>query len=265
MSSIDIHSRGGGKRVRDLLGSCFATLLLGGTYNRPMYLVSPWLSDFRLFDNQFGEFRDLFTFRPDFGENPVILFSEALTEIANRIPIRIITWSNPTSRSFVDNFRNAERIQIKIEAAKKDHQKGLLSEQFYFEGSMNFTYSGVYKNAEKILCSPAYERDQVKMVVSDGHGFMNLAHGPTVVFVGPAEGHGKKLDLLLDLAIHVGVGEIALERSIAQHALVELLDNHFNGGRATEFVERCCRNRLRHGYSPCRVAEPSENGPSLSF
>jgi len=157
MHSRDIHSRDGGKKVRDLLASFFGTLLLDAPSNRPIYLISPWLSDFKLLDNTFGQFRDLFRNHDNFGENSYILFSEVLIETSERIQIRVITWPDANSRAFANIFENAKNVKIRFEKTQKDHQKGLLSDLFYFEGSMNFTYSGVYLNKEKITCNAAYD------------------------------------------------------------------------------------------------------------
>ena len=157
MPSRDIYSRDGGKKVRDLLASFFGVLLLSGTNDKPMYLISPWLSDFKLMDNAFGQFKDLFRINTSLGENSHILFSEAFLEASGSVPIRIITWPDVKSKAFACNFVGAKNIQIKFEKDQRDHQKGLLSALFYFEGSMNFTYSGVYKNREKIVCTAAYD------------------------------------------------------------------------------------------------------------
>jgi hypothetical protein len=157
MSSRDIHSRDGGKKVRDLLASFFSTLLLGVPCKRPMYLISPWLSDFKLLDNAFGQFKDLFRYQNNFAENRHILFSETLIEVSDRLPVRIITWPDTKSRAFAAKFDKQRRVQVKFEKAQKDHQKGLLSELFYFEGSMNFTYSGLYVNREKITCNASLD------------------------------------------------------------------------------------------------------------
>lgn len=159
MPSRDIHSRDGGKKVRDLLASFFCTLLLDGVSQRTMYLISPWLSDFKLLDNAFGQFKDLFRYQTNLAENQYILFSETLIEVSDRLPIRIITWPDDKSRTFADNFKQVKRVQVKFEEAQKDHQKGLLSDLFYFEGSMNFTYSGVYRNREKIICNAAFDSE----------------------------------------------------------------------------------------------------------
>jgi len=159
MSSRDIHSRDGGKTVRDLLASFCVTLMLGSSAKRPMYLISPWLTDFKLLENSFGQFKSLFTFQSSISENPYILFSEALAEISSHMSIRIITWPDEKSIAFVKKFDKHLDIKVKLENSQKDHQKGLLTDLFYFEGSMNFTYSGVYRNKEKITCNAAYDAE----------------------------------------------------------------------------------------------------------
>ncbi len=168
MSSRDIHSRDGGTKVRDLLGSFFGILLLDDACSRPLYLISPWLSDFRLLNNRFGQFKDLFSKQIDLADNPYILFSEMLIEVSFRVPVRIITWSDVNSEAFTTKFEGIDRVEVMFEKSQKDHQKGLLTDLFYFEGSMNFTYSGVYKNREKITCNAIYDTDG-KIKVSEAY------------------------------------------------------------------------------------------------
>ena len=168
MSSRDIHSRDGGKTVRDLLASFFVTLMLRNSATQSMYLISPWLSDFKLLDNSFGQFKTLFTLQSSVSENPYILFSEVLVEISSHLPIRIITWPDEKYVEFVKKFDNFPNISVRFEDDKKDHQKGLLTDLFYFEGSMNFTYSGVYRNREKVTCNAAYDA-QGKLKINEAY------------------------------------------------------------------------------------------------
>ena len=159
MSSRDIHSRSGGVTVRDLLASFMSTVLINAKDGRPIYLISPWLSDFILFDNTIGQFRDLFVHQTNVTENKYALFSDVLAEVAVYNPIRVITWPDETSLRFVKRIQSKNNISIKIESDKNDHQKGLLCDFFYFEGSMNFTFSGVYRNGEKVTCNSNYYQD----------------------------------------------------------------------------------------------------------
>jgi len=151
MSSREIWSRAGGTEVRDLLASLLASRLMLDREPNPLYVCSPYLTDFPLFDNSFGQFQSLFRVRPDFGEQAHILFSQVLIELSNRMPIRIISvegiFALPFLRSTVRV--NAPNIYGRF-ATELYHEKGLLCVGFYLEGSMNFTYNGVYRNAEKL-------------------------------------------------------------------------------------------------------------------
>lgn len=154
MPSRDIHSRDGGKKVKDFLGSLVANLLLSPNLVKPIYLISPWLSDFCLFENKFSQYRDLFNHRLEFSENPSISLSHALIELSHKVPVRIMS-SQKFSERFLALFSDEKRIEIKFKEDTEgtEHQKGFLTESFYFEGSMNFTYSGVFRNKEKITCN----------------------------------------------------------------------------------------------------------------
>ncbi len=155
MSSRDIHSRDGGRKVSDLLGSLLVTQLLLRRADAPLYIVSPWLSDFRLLDNRFGQFEDLFAAESMIVGNRWVTFGEMLRELSRTCAVRIVTWTDPSSKSFVERYGKGKNITIRFEEGHRDHQKGMLADSFYFEGSMNFTYSGVYRNREKVTCTTA--------------------------------------------------------------------------------------------------------------
>jgi len=160
MPSRDIHSRDGGKKVRDFLGSLVANLLLAKPGDHPVYLMSPWLSDFLLFENEFGQYKDLFRHHSGFAERTKIMFSESLLEISNFARVRILT-SQRSSIKFGNLFSETKGVEVKFKEDRSgiEHQKGFLSHLFYFEGSMNFTFSGLYRNNEKITCNPNYDSE----------------------------------------------------------------------------------------------------------
>jgi hypothetical protein len=152
MSSREIWSRAGGIEVRDLLASLLASrMLTDSPSSTPLYVCSPYLTDFPLFDNSFGRFQSLFRERLDYGELKNILFSQVLEEISSRIPIRIISVEGEFAVPFLKNTIRSTNPNISGRYATDHyHEKGLLCPGFYLEGSMNFTYNGVYKNVEKI-------------------------------------------------------------------------------------------------------------------
>lgn len=132
--------------LRDLLSSALAALLLIPDERRPAYFSSPWMSDFQLLDNRFGQHSALF---PELGDKGWIGFVEYLIQLSRRRPVRVITVENETSNRFLSNLRSEKRVEVKF-AAEKYHEKGILAPEFYIDGSMNITYSGVYVRGEKI-------------------------------------------------------------------------------------------------------------------
>jgi hypothetical protein len=157
MASRVIWSRAGGLQIRDLLASLLISRLLAEKSEHALYVCSPYMTDFPLLDNAFGQFAVLFRERRDFGEKPEILFGETLIELSYRMPIRIITLPGEHAAAFLRRVVHLEYPRISGRFAPELlHEKGLLCPAFYVEGSMNFTYSGVYKRGEKIT---AHTRD----------------------------------------------------------------------------------------------------------
>ena len=148
MPSRDVWSHGSGSALRDLLSSALASLLMAPTGVEPAYFSSPWMSDFPLFENHFGDFVPLF---PEFADEHRIRFSEYLRQLARKIPVRIITVHNTSSEYFARSpaFQGTDGVQFRY-APETYHEKGVLTPVFYIEGSMNITYSGVYVRGEKI-------------------------------------------------------------------------------------------------------------------
>ena len=83
MPSRDLWSHGSGRALRDLLSSALASLLLGPAGVEPAYFSSPWMSDFPLFENDYGDFVALF---PDLADERRIRFSDYLRQLCARGP-----------------------------------------------------------------------------------------------------------------------------------------------------------------------------------
>jgi hypothetical protein len=151
MASRDIWSRAGSLQIRDLLASLLSASLLADPSPEPLYVCSPYLTDFPAFDNSLGQFQTLFLHRSDFGECGEILFSQVLIELSSRMPVRIIGVAGPNADAFLRSVVRPDALNISGRyASDLYHEKGLLCPAFYLEGSMNFTYSGVYRRDEKI-------------------------------------------------------------------------------------------------------------------
>lgn len=151
MASRDIWSRAGSLQVRDLLASLLSARLLAEAGSDPLYVCSPYLTDFPVFDNAFGQFQPLFRHRPEFGERAQILFSQVLVELSSRMPVRLIGVPGEYADAFLRDAVRMDSSNISGRyASDLYHEKGLLCAAFYLEGSMNFTFSGVYRRDEKI-------------------------------------------------------------------------------------------------------------------
>ena len=139
MVSRDIWSHGVGSSLRDLLSSSCSTLLFASGQTQPAYFSSPWMSNFLLFHNPFGEWAGLF---PDLAEQAEIRFAEFLARLAEGRPVRLVLVENPTSESFVKNPAIVESPGIQFRYAPETyHEKGILTDEFYLEGSMTVSYT----------------------------------------------------------------------------------------------------------------------------
>ncbi len=149
MPTLDVWSNASNSDLRGVLSSAIACLVLQrtGTNTRSIYLCSPWISDFPVFDNRYGQFGDLL---PRHRSVSRIRFGDLLLHLSESMPVRIISKDTEATRQFLTarpGFSDAISVRI---ADASLHEKGLLSPIFYLEGSMNFTYSGVHLNQEKV-------------------------------------------------------------------------------------------------------------------
>ena len=152
MVSRDIWSHGVGSSLQDLLASCCSSLMLTSSAGQPAYFSSPWMSNFVLFSNPFSEWGGLF---PDLADQVEIRFADFLSRLSESRPVRLVVTDNPTSQSFIKNrvISNSPGVQVRF-APETYHEKGILTDEFYLEGSMNLTYSGVFLRDEKIVFHP---------------------------------------------------------------------------------------------------------------
>lgn len=148
MPTMDLWSNAANLELRLLFRSAMASLLLLDTRTQPIYVCSPWISDFTVFENRFGEFDHLV---PCVEERSSIRLSDCLCQLSSLHEVRIISRRTEVTLTFLANPRLAANG---VQAALADdelHEKGFLAPIFYFEGSMNITYSGVHINQEKLL------------------------------------------------------------------------------------------------------------------
>ena len=156
MPTMDLWSNPANVELRHLFRSAMALLLLLDTPSRPIYVCSPWISDFTVFDNRFGEFAHLIQGAE---ERSSIRLSDCLQQLAHLHDVRIISRRTDVTLGFLDN-PGLTNDGVKAVLADDDlHEKGFLTPIFYFEGSMNITYSGVHINKEKLLFHAGEDAD----------------------------------------------------------------------------------------------------------
>ena len=156
MPTMDLWSNAANLELRQLFRSAMASLLLLDAPSRPIYVCSPWISDFIVFENRFGEFGHLV---PGLEERSSIRLSECLRQLAHLHEVRIISRRTDVTLTFLSNPRLAEDDVKSVLADDNLHEKGFLTPLFYFEGSMNITYSGVHINKEKLLYHAGSDSD----------------------------------------------------------------------------------------------------------
>jgi len=128
------------------LADCLSSVLVLELWHPSpeLYLISPWLSEVSLISNRLGQFRALV---PDGWKNELRL-TDILIMLAERgTQVRVIY--NPHHQQTQD-FIAKLPTTIECRGVETLHEKGLISQNFYIHGSMNFTYSGVNVNDEKV-------------------------------------------------------------------------------------------------------------------
>ncbi len=142
-----IHSRASCRQIPDLLQLIFAGEVLSPS--RCIWIVSPWISDIVVIDNRTNRFSYL---EPDWSRREV-RFSEVIMKILNLgTLVRVATKPVGHNESFVEKMRVLERKNLPVAVFEKNelHEKGILGNDYYLSGSMNFTFSGISVNEESV-------------------------------------------------------------------------------------------------------------------
>lgn len=130
-----------------LLTSCLKSLFVQELLNpsEELYLFSPWLSRVVLIDNRFGQFRAI---SRELNKSELNLV-DILWLLAERgTHIRIVCL--PHHSTTEECLRYLKRTNVEYRYDQKAHFKGLITQNFYLRGSMNFTHAGVYINDEGV-------------------------------------------------------------------------------------------------------------------
>lgn len=140
------------REVENLLQSILAAELVAPSAT--LWLVSPWVSDIAVLDNRTGAFSGL---EATWGRREITLV-EALTALLRRgCSLVVATRPDDHNRRFVHRLTTSaagsgvgDRLLIHQDERERLHEKGLLGDDYYVSGSMNFTESGVRLNDEAL-------------------------------------------------------------------------------------------------------------------
>ena len=165
MPTLDVWSNSTSTSLRDLISSALACSLLRTDWDpdRPVYICSPWITDFTLFDNRYGQFDALV---PTLRGQSRIQLGDVLLTLSTRIQVRIISKETEATKQFIANRPFAANNVVVRMADESLHEKGFLTPDFYLEGSMNLTYSGVNINREKVSFHSGDDRPVIERKAS---------------------------------------------------------------------------------------------------
>ena len=153
-SHREIYSQRSADLPADLLQSLFLAELLFPSSR--VWISSPWITDFDLIDNRSRQFGALV---PRWPSTP-IRFSEVLGELLERgSEIVVISSYDPKNDDFlsrIDDLRSLHPDRVHVFRENQVHEKGILTDHFTLDGSMNFTYRGINYNQEHVSyrCQP---------------------------------------------------------------------------------------------------------------
>lgn len=144
---IFVHGPQGQRAFREMLGAQLVGLIMNP---QPLWLVSPWVSNFAVLDNRSGNWDFV---EPGWG-NREIYFQELLAGMVNYgVELKMVTRNQPINRDFVKQLRNHFHSKAVFHHTYSDdlHTKGMLSPHIFIQGSMNFTWSGSNRNEESVV------------------------------------------------------------------------------------------------------------------
>lgn len=140
------------REIENLLQSIFAAELLAPS--EVLWIVSPWISDVGVLDNTTGAFAGL---EPTWGPRRITLV-EALGALMRRGGgVVVATRTDDHNLRFVRRLEAAaesaglrDRLHVVLDERERLHEKGLVGDDFFLSGSMNFTYNGIRLHDEAV-------------------------------------------------------------------------------------------------------------------
>jgi phosphatidylserine/phosphatidylglycerophosphate/cardiolipin synthase-like enzyme len=138
------------EEVRRLLAAIFSAELTQPSSE--VWLVSPWIRNVVVLDNQGGDFAALDV---TWGQREIRLFDCLASLVARGGRVRLKTSRDRASQDLVAALtRRARDLEVadhlQVSVSDRLHTKGLLTDRCLIRGSMNFTLRGVEFNEEAV-------------------------------------------------------------------------------------------------------------------
>lgn len=151
MRRITTRGRGPTRAVDEALQAALVADLL--CPSKQVWLLSPWISDIPVLDNRGGELSSILPGAP--------LRDLTLTEVLRTIAhcgaeVIVVVRPDPNNEAVLNRIQGLppeEGGAVRIVLSGNLHDKGLLTDHVYFEGSMNFTHHGRSVNEEGVTVS----------------------------------------------------------------------------------------------------------------
>ena len=138
---------------RAMLQSLFVAELIAPS--RPLWILSPWISDVELIDNRGGRFAGIEPAWPSAWIR-LLPILRAIAERGGRVVI--VANRAPHNDEFERRLRDLDEPALCFIRDESVHAKGIVGEHFLIAGSMNLTYGGVRRNDEHLHYATDPER-----------------------------------------------------------------------------------------------------------
>jgi hypothetical protein len=161
--------KGRGKAEREA-EAMLQTLLLAELVSPSeiIWLISPWVSDIPILDNRTGAYGGV---EPTWGRRGISLVEVFAALLSKGARVVVATRPDSHNQRFLERLESAatghgtrDRLRVHQDDRERLHEKGLLGDDYYVSGSMNFTESGIRLHDEAVkleLSAPAVAQARV--------------------------------------------------------------------------------------------------------
>ena len=151
----DIATMGSPRVPSDFLQSLFISELIRPSQR--LWIVSAWVSDIELIDNQARQFSSLCPDWPATRIRLSVILATLLDRGSEVVLVMNDSRHNDGIASCMAQLAMVHGDRARVIRAANLHEKGIVGDRFSLAGSMNLTYNGVYVSEEHLnyTCDPS--------------------------------------------------------------------------------------------------------------